>query len=36
MKVWENKVQRRKFGPKREVTGGWEELHNDENMASNL
>jgi hypothetical protein len=29
--VFENKVLRRIFGPKRdEVTGGWRKLHNDE------
>jgi hypothetical protein len=30
-RVFENKVLRRIFGPKRdEVTGGWRKLHNDE------
>jgi hypothetical protein len=29
--VFENRVQRRIFGPKRdEVTGGWRKLHNEE------
>jgi hypothetical protein len=29
--VFENRVLRRIFGPKRdEVTGGWEKLHNEE------
>jgi hypothetical protein len=29
--VFENRVLRRIFGPKRdEVTGGWRKLHNDE------
>jgi hypothetical protein len=29
--VFENRVLRKKFGPKRdEVTGGWRKLHNDE------
>jgi hypothetical protein len=31
LKVFENKVLRRIFGPKRdEVTGGWRKLHNEE------
>jgi hypothetical protein len=31
MRVFENRVLRRIFGPKRdEVTGGWRKLHNDE------
>jgi hypothetical protein len=31
MRVFENKVLRRIFGPKRdEVTGGWRKLHNEE------
>jgi hypothetical protein len=31
LKVFENRVLRRIFGPKRdEVTGGWSELHNEE------
>jgi hypothetical protein len=31
LRVFENKVLRRIFGPKRdEVTGGWRELHNEE------
>jgi hypothetical protein len=31
LKVFENKVLRRIFGPKRaEVTGGWGQLHNEE------
>jgi hypothetical protein len=31
LRVFENRVLRRKFGPKRdEVTGGWRELHNEE------
>jgi hypothetical protein len=30
-KVFENRVLRRIFGPKRgEVTGGWRKLHNEE------
>jgi hypothetical protein len=30
-RVFENKVLRRIFGPKRdEVTGGWRKLHNEE------
>jgi hypothetical protein len=28
--VFENRVLRRIFGPKREVTGGWRKLHNDD------
>jgi hypothetical protein len=29
--VFENRVQRKIFGPKRdEVTGGWRKLHNEE------
>jgi hypothetical protein len=29
--VFENRVQRRIFGPKRdEVAGGWREMHNEE------
>jgi hypothetical protein len=28
--VFENRVLRRIFGPKREVTGGWRKLHNEE------
>jgi hypothetical protein len=27
--VSENRVQRRIFGPKREVVGGWRRLHNE-------
>jgi hypothetical protein len=31
LRVFENKVLRRVFGPKRdEVTGGWRKLHNEE------
>jgi hypothetical protein len=31
LRVFENKVRRRIFGPKRdEVTGGWRELHNED------
>jgi hypothetical protein len=31
LRVFENKVLRRTFGPKRdEVTGGWRKLHNEE------
>jgi hypothetical protein len=31
LRVFENRVQRRIFGPKRsEVTGGWRKLHNEE------
>jgi hypothetical protein len=31
LRVFENKVVRRIFGPKRdEVTGGWRQLHNEE------
>jgi hypothetical protein len=31
LRVFENRVLRRIFGPKRdEVTGGWRELHNEE------
>jgi hypothetical protein len=31
MKVFENRVLRRIFGPRRdEVTGGWRKLHNEE------
>jgi hypothetical protein len=31
MRVFENRVLRRMFGPTRdEVTGGWKELHNEE------
>jgi hypothetical protein len=31
LRVFENRVLRRIFGPKRdEETGGWEELHNEE------
>jgi hypothetical protein len=31
LRVFENKVLRRIFGPKRdEVTGGWRKLHNEE------
>jgi hypothetical protein len=31
LKVYENRVPRRIFGPKRkEVTGGWRKLHNGE------
>jgi hypothetical protein len=34
LRVFENKVLRRKFGPKRdEVTGGWRRLHNKELYA---
>jgi hypothetical protein len=27
--VYENRVLRRIFGPKREVAGGWKRLHNE-------
>jgi hypothetical protein len=31
LRVFENRVLRKKFGPKRdEVTGGWRKLHNEE------
>jgi hypothetical protein len=31
LRVFENRVQKRIFGPKtEEVTGGWRKLHNDE------
>jgi hypothetical protein len=31
LKVFQNRVLRRMFGPKRdEVTGGWRKLHNEE------
>jgi hypothetical protein len=31
LRVFENRVSRRIFGPKRdEVTGGWRKLHNEE------
>jgi hypothetical protein len=30
LRVFENRVLRRIFGPKREVTGGWRKLHNEE------
>jgi hypothetical protein len=31
LRVFENRVLRRIFGPKRDgVTGGWRELHNEE------
>jgi hypothetical protein len=30
LKVFENMVLRRIFGPRREVTGGWRKLHNEE------
>jgi hypothetical protein len=30
LRVFENRVLRRIFGPKREVTGGWRKLHNKE------
>jgi hypothetical protein len=31
LRVFENRVLRRKFGPKRdEVAGGWRRLHNEE------
>jgi hypothetical protein len=39
MRVFENRVLRRIFGPKRdEVTGGWRKLHNEElhNLYSSL
>jgi hypothetical protein len=33
--VFENRVLRRRFGPKRdEVTGEWRKLHNEEHRAS--
>jgi hypothetical protein len=32
LRVFENRVLRRIFGPKRDdVTGGWKKLHNEEN-----
>jgi hypothetical protein len=36
--VFENRMLRRIFGPKREVTGGWTKLHNEElhNFYSSL
>jgi uncharacterized membrane protein len=30
LRVFENKVLRRIFGPKRDVTGEWRKLHNEE------
>jgi hypothetical protein len=30
MKIFENRVLRRIFGPKREEDGSWRKLHNDE------
>jgi hypothetical protein len=30
LRAFENRVFRRIFGPKREVTGGWRKLHNEE------
>jgi hypothetical protein len=39
LRVFENRVLRRIFGPKRnEVTGGWRKLHNEElrNLYSSL
>jgi hypothetical protein len=30
LRVFENKVLRRIFGPKREVDGSWRKLHNNE------
>jgi hypothetical protein len=30
LRVFENRVLRRVFGPKREVDGSWRKLHNDE------
>jgi len=30
LRVFENRVLRRIFGPKREVTGEWRKLHNEE------
>jgi uncharacterized membrane protein len=30
LRVFENRVLRRIFGPKREVTGNWRKLHNEE------
>jgi hypothetical protein len=30
LRVFENRELRRIFGPKREVTGGWRKLHNEE------
>jgi hypothetical protein len=36
LRVFENRVLRRIFGPKRdEVTGGWRKLHNEE-LCGNL
>jgi hypothetical protein len=35
LRVFENRVLRRIFGPKRdEVTGGWRKLHNERNLYS--
>jgi hypothetical protein len=36
--VLENRVLRRIFGPKRDVTGGWRKLHDEElhNLHSSL
>jgi hypothetical protein len=30
LRVFENRVLRKKFGPKREEDGSWRKLHNDE------
>jgi hypothetical protein len=30
LRVFENRVSRKIFGPKREEDGSWRELHNDE------
>jgi hypothetical protein len=30
LKVFENRMLRRIFGPKGEATGGWRKLHNEE------
>jgi hypothetical protein len=30
LRVFENRVLRRKFGPKREIGGSWRKFHNDE------
>jgi hypothetical protein len=37
LRVFENRVLRRIFGPKRDkVTGGWRKLHNEELMVCTL
>ena len=30
LKVYENRILRRRFGPKREMNGEWRRLHNEE------